>query len=88
MTTGADKLTDQAVQHNGVRWLAGYFTNRITAFGNGLLSHIGLYLISSHIKKVPSHYVLDHPQFENGRSYLMIWRVATNTLSGVAANQR
>jgi len=40
MTTGADKLTDQAVRHIGVRWLAGYFTNRITAFGNGSLCTI------------------------------------------------
>jgi len=40
MTTGADKLTDQAVRDIGVRWLAGYFTNRITAFGNWSLCTI------------------------------------------------
>jgi hypothetical protein len=92
MTTGADKLTDQAVRHIGVRWLAGYFTNRITAFGNGSLCTIStiidLYFTSSHIKEVPIHYVVDHPQSEDGRNYLTIRRVATNTLCRVAESQR
>jgi hypothetical protein len=78
MTTGADKLTEQAVRHNGVRWVAGYFTNRIPNIGNTSLCTISTI---TRFNGVPSHCVMDHPRAEDGRYYLKVWRVATNTLS-------